>query len=873
VANDLEIRIGAELSEIKSALAQLRTDLKDTGNTGKRSGRDATQGFDGLEGAIRKATTALAGFVTIYTAIQALRGITGLTDEFARYQAQLRLTTDSQEELAVAQRETFRIAQETRAPLAEVANTYATLQRSTDGLGFSQEELVRVLETVNKSIALTPVAAETARQTLVQFGQALTGNFKAGAQELQSIIEQTPGLAQAIADGLGVQVSALKGLGEQGKISTELVVNGLIRISDQIDDSFGQIPQTVSGALTQLRNDLLITFGEADVTPLTDGIKDLRDTLTDPNFQQSLIIVAGLLVSLTAGFVSATAGVVELVQTIAEDLAAAINGVAADDIPRLTNQLKVLKLAVERAEAVNPKGRDIIASLFGTERTIDRLRRQLAEVQALYDAAVQAQQQYESRASGGETPEQRRAKLQQEAEARIALARAAQEQAAEEARLAKEQEARQKQVDKTLESLTEEAATYGRTAEEVIQYRLATMQATPDEINRAVALTRTIEALKEKEQAEKDAAKAVEEAAELQRKVAEQLVDIQLRTLEASGRTVEATRVRLQLQFAELFRGLQATGNQAGVELVQGLIDTEVSRAQFAEIERQFDETVQQLQARQQALADQVTVGAITAPFADEQGRAAREEALVQLQALTAQMQALAQASGDAGLVQAADAATAALQRLEIEGLTGMDAALVNLRASWAQLQRQFAQSAVDAGVNAVTQFFTDLASGSESAGDALRNFVRNFAASMAQIAARALATYAVLQLLDAVYPGLGKSVSVGMSVGVQHRGGMAGSGPRRNVNPLLFLGAPRYHDGGMVGLKQGEVPAILQTGEEVLSRADPRNQANGGGSGYRIINVVDPSMAGEFLESASGERAILNVISRNAGQVRQSIG
>lgn len=63
--------------------------------------------------------------------------------------------------------------------------------------------------------------------------------------------------------------------------------------------------------------------------------------------------------------------------------------------------------------------------------------------------------------------------------------------------------------------------------------------------------------------------------------------------------------------------------------------------------------------------------------------------------------------------------------------------------------------------------------------------------------------------------------------VSVQHAGGLAGEGPRRAVSPALFVAAPRLHRGGFAGLKHDEVPAILQRGEEVIRRDDPRHQAN----------------------------------------------
>lgn len=67
------------------------------------------------------------------------------------------------------------------------------------------------------------------------------------------------------------------------------------------------------------------------------------------------------------------------------------------------------------------------------------------------------------------------------------------------------------------------------------------------------------------------------------------------------------------------------------------------------------------------------------------------------------------------------------------------------------------------------------------------------------------------------------------------HGGGIVGqAGPRAGLPALMAANAPRYHTGGLAGLKPDERPAILQLGEEVLTRADPRHRMNGGG---KVIN------------------------------------
>ena len=59
-----------------------------------------------------------------------------------------------------------------------------------------------------------------------------------------------------------------------------------------------------------------------------------------------------------------------------------------------------------------------------------------------------------------------------------------------------------------------------------------------------------------------------------------------------------------------------------------------------------------------------------------------------------------------------------------------------------------------------------------------------------------------------------------GLFAGIFHEGGVVGEGGRGGHYPAaLFANAPRYHNGGTIGLKPDEVPAILQRGERVLTK------------------------------------------------------
>lgn len=127
---------------------------------------------------------------------------------------------------------------------------------------------------------------------------------------------------------------------------------------------------------------------------------------------------------------------------------------------------------------------------------------------------------------------------------------------------------------------------------------------------------------------------------------------------------------------------------------------------------------------------------------------------------------------------------------------------------------------------------------------------------------------------LTGAYGGMDSSAVANFDyASVLHSGGIAGvDGARRYVHPAYFENAPRFHSGG-------EVPAILQAGEEVLTRSDPRHSANGGGAPasirVEIVNNGTPQEIQSVTPSADGGGMVLQLVMRdiaNNGQAAQLI-
>jgi hypothetical protein len=112
------------------------------------------------------------------------------------------------------------------------------------------------------------------------------------------------------------------------------------------------------------------------------------------------------------------------------------------------------------------------------------------------------------------------------------------------------------------------------------------------------------------------------------------------------------------------------------------------------------------------------------------------------------------------------------------------------------------------------------------------------------------------------------------------HSGGIVGASglPTRTASASWFDRAPRYHTGTVVGLAANEQAAILQNGEEVLTKDSPRNIRNWGAPAaprdinIRNVLVADPELVPSHMGSARGEKVIMNVLKSNAATVRQLV-
>ena len=223
-----------------------------------------------------------------------VRELVEVADQYKSLQARLKLAVASQEEFNRADAALFEIAQRNRAPLAETLTLYSRLAPSVQALGRSQVDVLAATDAIGQAVSLSGASSEAAAAALLQLGQAFASGQLRG-EEFNSVVEQTPRLAQAIADGMGVPLGSLRALAQEGKITSAAVLDALLKQRGRLAEEYASLPDTVSGSLTRLTNAFQRAFGQRDANSgLTAGLAQALEIVAQ--HMELLIDLAGVAV-------------------------------------------------------------------------------------------------------------------------------------------------------------------------------------------------------------------------------------------------------------------------------------------------------------------------------------------------------------------------------------------------------------------------------------------------------------------------------------------------------------------------------------------------------------------------------------------------
>ncbi|HBL8823528.1 TPA: tape measure protein [Enterobacter hormaechei] len=271
------------------------------------------------------------------------------------------------ETLADVTERVFDISQKTRAGLDATATLYARLERSTRSYGVTVEDITRLTTIINQGFVVSGATAEEASNAIIQLAQGLASGALRG-DEFNSVNEQGNRLMIALADSMNVSIGALRSMAAEGKLTTEVIVNGLLSQGDKIGQEFAKTTATISQSLEIANNNITKFFGEnatvkAGVKIFSDSVISLSENLDA--LSTTLTIVAGIMGARYVGALTmaTSAKIADIAasrqQVVADNQTAQAALVAANSVQRKAladKEAALSSLALAQAEYNVAKG-------------------------------------------------------------------------------------------------------------------------------------------------------------------------------------------------------------------------------------------------------------------------------------------------------------------------------------------------------------------------------------------------------------------------------------------------------------------------------------------------------------------------------------
>ena len=335
---------------IKADTAQLLTADKEV----TKATDNMEDGFGAADDAAQSLSSSLGELSKIAAAVMAILSVNQVSqyaDAWTELNNKLANALRPNEELVDVTERVFNITQQTRSSLEATASLYARLERATRQYGTSAEDLVKLTTIINQGFVVSGASAEEAENAIIQLSQGLASGALRG-EEFNSVNENGNRLIIALADSLGVTIGQMRQLAAEGKLTTDVVVNGLLSQGASIGLEFAKTTTTISQAMQVAGNNITKFFGESSsvkttvaifntaIIAMSDNIGGLSAVLTAVAALMGSRYVGALTMATTAKIKAALAS---REQAVAENQAAQAAALKA------TSDLRAATIAKDRA--------------------------------------------------------------------------------------------------------------------------------------------------------------------------------------------------------------------------------------------------------------------------------------------------------------------------------------------------------------------------------------------------------------------------------------------------------------------------------------------------------------------------------------------
>lgn len=260
-------------------LGAIKTDIRNLSNASKQLAKDieaaakhaqnAHRHINQMGGVSQNASQGVWRLRHSLSGIAALLVVSKVREWLDAWQSAaglFKIATDSMAEMTIVQQRIVELARDTRQEFTPMAELYTRLQRMSENLGASQNEMIDFTKGVATALAIQHTSATQARGALMQLGQAMAlGRVR--AQEYNSINENLPVVLMTVAKnikGVDGDLGKLRQRMLAGKLSAREFFNAFSKGIPTLAQDFEKTTVTISQAFTVADTNFTAYIGKLD---------------------------------------------------------------------------------------------------------------------------------------------------------------------------------------------------------------------------------------------------------------------------------------------------------------------------------------------------------------------------------------------------------------------------------------------------------------------------------------------------------------------------------------------------------------------------------------------------------------------------------
>lgn len=242
----------AQTASIRAAAAAEK-EAERQARAAAKAQKEYNQSMESGTGSADRLATSVNRLAGGYIGLQGGKELLQMSDSLVSTTARLNSINDGLQTTAQLNRMIFQSANRARGSYAETAAMVSKLGLLAGDAFGNTQEIVAFAEQLNKQMVISGTKTAEGQAAMLQLTQAMASGVLRG-EELNSILEQTPMIAQTIANYLGVNVGQMREMASEGAITADIVKNAMFAAAEETNAKFEEMPMTWGQVWTKFQN-------------------------------------------------------------------------------------------------------------------------------------------------------------------------------------------------------------------------------------------------------------------------------------------------------------------------------------------------------------------------------------------------------------------------------------------------------------------------------------------------------------------------------------------------------------------------------------------------------------------------------------------